>query len=277
MRKRWGSLAGMTKQSGIALGPILFIIAILAVLAAAIAAGSGAFNANTNTESAKAMAESIITLCEDYQRAQQKMVMENGCDESKLDYTPNTGYPAGATWVSGDYTGGNGTNRSGNGQCAFYDVRGGGLLFKQVPKAAMATTVTGAYTVSDATGNVDAYAGYPYMMTTNCIAAQGTCPLGAWTGANAAIVMFITYLNYDTCKQINNILQQNWDPKSTFISVASSYFYSAFNNCPLRSAGNYVAGGGPNAHAGVSEACAYDYNSNSQNSAFVFMCPVMIR
>jgi len=37
-------------QSGIALGPILFIIAVLAVLVAAIAAGGGGFS-----ESAKAM------------------------------------------------------------------------------------------------------------------------------------------------------------------------------------------------------------------------------
>ena len=46
----------LNTQDGIALGPILFIIAILAVIAAAIAAGAGSFNANTGTESVKATA-----------------------------------------------------------------------------------------------------------------------------------------------------------------------------------------------------------------------------
>jgi hypothetical protein len=44
-------------EAGIALGPILFIIAVLAIIAGAIAAGAGGFTANTNTESANAMAE----------------------------------------------------------------------------------------------------------------------------------------------------------------------------------------------------------------------------
>ena len=46
-------LRTLNNQDGIALGPILFIIAILAILAAAIAAGNGGFNANTTTDSAK--------------------------------------------------------------------------------------------------------------------------------------------------------------------------------------------------------------------------------
>ena len=36
----------LNNQDGIALGPILFIIAILAIIAAAIAAGTGEFTAN---------------------------------------------------------------------------------------------------------------------------------------------------------------------------------------------------------------------------------------
>ena len=40
----------LNNQDGIALGPILFIIAILAIIAAAIAAGSGGFRSNTTTE-----------------------------------------------------------------------------------------------------------------------------------------------------------------------------------------------------------------------------------
>lgn len=95
----------LNNQDGIALGPILFIIAILAIIAAAIAAGSGSFTANSNTESAKAMAETIITSCDDYQRAVQIVTMQNGCDPTALDWTPNGGgYPTGVTtWNGGDW------------------------------------------------------------------------------------------------------------------------------------------------------------------------------
>ena len=41
----------LSPNAGIAIGPILFIIAILAILAAAIAAGSGSFTAGTTSES----------------------------------------------------------------------------------------------------------------------------------------------------------------------------------------------------------------------------------
>ena len=47
-------------NAGIALGPILFIIAILAILAAAIAAGSGSFNTSTASEGNKAKASALI-------------------------------------------------------------------------------------------------------------------------------------------------------------------------------------------------------------------------
>ena len=125
----------LNNQDGIALGPILFIIAILAIIAAAIAAGSGSFTANSNTESAKAMAETIITSCDDYQRAVQIVTMQNGCDPTALDWTPNGGgYPTGVTtWNGGDWTYGNGTNRAGNGQCAVFDPRGGGMIYKNFP------------------------------------------------------------------------------------------------------------------------------------------------
>ena len=51
MRQEYRSThARWQREVGIAIGPILFIIAILAILAAAIAAGSGSFTAPTATE-----------------------------------------------------------------------------------------------------------------------------------------------------------------------------------------------------------------------------------
>ena len=266
-------------NQGIALGPILFIIAILAVLAAVISAGSGAFNANTKTESAKAMAQVIVAMCDDFQRAQQKMVMENGCDETKLDFSP-PGYPPGATWVQGNFTGTTGTSRSGNGQCAFFDVRGGGVLFKQIPSAALDTTLTGAFlSANDGGVNEDAYAGYPLFLTAYCINNLGVCSSSAASTSNASILMIINYVNYSTCKEINNILQFNHDPNTLNIGgIAAGGLYGAFNNS------NVWTNGGPysnisvqtvSGYNGVGEVCAHA--GSPSLTTYAFMCPVMIR
>ena len=70
--------SGFRRDAGIALGPILFIIAILAILAAAIAAGSGSFNASTNSEGNKAKASAIIQLGDNLKVGMDRLTMENG-------------------------------------------------------------------------------------------------------------------------------------------------------------------------------------------------------
>jgi len=52
----------LASDAGIAIGPILFIISILGILAAAIAAGSGSFTTGTATESNRAKASAIIDI-----------------------------------------------------------------------------------------------------------------------------------------------------------------------------------------------------------------------
>ena len=69
--------ARLQSNSGIALGPILFIIAILAILAAAIAAGSGSFNASTAAEGNKAKASSIIQIGDNLKTGMDRLTMEN--------------------------------------------------------------------------------------------------------------------------------------------------------------------------------------------------------
>jgi hypothetical protein len=264
-------------QRGIAVAPILFVIAILAVLIAAISSGSNGMS-NTSVESARANAAAIIQMCVRYKDATRLLTVSRECAVNRLDFRPPN-FPASATWTSGDFTGGNGSNRTGTGRCAYFHPMGGGMNYSPVPSTAMAATTTGAYVSSVFGGaevEMDAFAGYPFFMSTNCINGTGTCPLGS-SSANAAIVVVIPYLNYATCKQINNILGISWDPKSTFIGQSSSYQYGPFHGSNVRSAGEYVAGGGPVGYSGTSEACAYDYNSNSMNSAYVYMCPLLIR
>jgi hypothetical protein len=65
------------RDAGIALGPILFIIAILAILAAAIAAGSGSFNASTASEGNKTKASAIIQIGDNLKVGMDRLTMEN--------------------------------------------------------------------------------------------------------------------------------------------------------------------------------------------------------
>jgi len=244
-------------QSGIALGSILFILAIIAFLAAAIAAGSGGFNANTGTENAKAMAETLITSCDDYSRALQMVTMNNGCDPTAIDWTPDGGYPTGSTalWQHGDYTGGNGTNRAGNGQCALFDPRGGGMIFKPYPSTALASPKTGAYTAenggwagNDGGVNEDAYGGYPLIFGEYCLPGLGTCPL-ITTGANGTISMYVQYINYATCQQINKALNISWDPNSTTVNPGGDSGANVLGGINVRNAPGPVYQGGASGQA----------------------------
>jgi uncharacterized membrane protein len=60
-------------QSGIALGTIIFIIAVIALLAAVIAAGSGGFNASSSAENTKLAAETIINYADQVSMAVQEV------------------------------------------------------------------------------------------------------------------------------------------------------------------------------------------------------------
>lgn len=63
-------------NAGIAIGPILFIIAILAILAAAIAAGSGSFTAGTTNESASTKASALIQIGEVLRVGMDRLTVE---------------------------------------------------------------------------------------------------------------------------------------------------------------------------------------------------------
>ena len=75
----------LNNQDGIALGPILFIIAILAIFAAAIAAGSGSFTASTNTENAKIQASTLIQIGDTLRNGTDNLV-SNGVNPSAITY-----------------------------------------------------------------------------------------------------------------------------------------------------------------------------------------------
>ncbi len=74
-----------THQRGIAIGPILYIVAILAVLASAIAAGSGAFNSDTSAISAKAQATAILGYTYEVKLGVDR-VLGHGCKDTDISF-----------------------------------------------------------------------------------------------------------------------------------------------------------------------------------------------
>ena len=265
-------------QRAIALGPILFIIAVLAVIAAVISSGSGSFNANTNTESEKAMAEVIINSCGAYQDA-MNVLLHNGCDPQAIDWTPAGGnFPTGAgTWTNGDYTGGNGTNRAGSGLCAMYDPRGGGMIFKQLPAAALLTTLTGAYVATMGASTaalIDAYAGFPWPTNTYCYKGFGTCP------GTGAVTMSYYYLTKNVCTQINNILQNNIQ-SNYYVNFGYAYYQSIYNGTNVTFTGGtfgIFANASQTTNSLATEGCGQDSDTWVQPVAsYKFLCPLQIR
>jgi hypothetical protein len=74
---RYPTVTSFNANAGIAIGPILFIIAILAILAAAIAAGSGSFTAGTSQESNRTKSAALIQIGENLKVGMDRMMMEN--------------------------------------------------------------------------------------------------------------------------------------------------------------------------------------------------------
>ena len=89
--KRFQELAEerFTADAGIAIGPILFIIAILGILAAAIAAGSGSFTNGTASESNSTKAAALIQIGENLKVGMDRILMEGGIDFNSIVINPN--------------------------------------------------------------------------------------------------------------------------------------------------------------------------------------------
>lgn len=77
----------LAPTAGIAIGPILFIIAVLGILAAAIAAGSGSFTTGTSGESNRARATALIDIGQNLKIGFDRIV-GNGTSFADVDIVP---------------------------------------------------------------------------------------------------------------------------------------------------------------------------------------------
>lgn len=171
----------MTKasQSGIAIGPILFIVAILAVLASAIAAGSGAFNSDTSAVKAKAQASAILEYANEVKFAVDR-VRGHGCSDEQVSFENPI--------VSGYYTN---SNAPSDKSCHVFNVNGGGIIYKSPPTTALDRA---AYDAATASGKIFGI----YHFSDSGISGIGS--------SNADLVMALPWISKDVCLQINKLV-----------------------------------------------------------------------
>ena len=107
-------------QRGIAIGPILFVVALLAILAVAISAGTGVFNGDTSAVKIKAQATAILGYVDELQIGVDKVMARCPDTEISLANSVDSGYFENPLAPS-------------DKSCHVFDVNGGGVLFKEPP------------------------------------------------------------------------------------------------------------------------------------------------
>ena len=127
---------------GIAIGPILFVIAILALLAAAIAAGSGSFTSGTSTEKAKLMATAILEQSSNLDNA-MNLLRGRGYDDTQISFEVTPGIYMDSTaqdWgqsPSGAYGAYHIAACKDGDACWVYKPAGGGAMPQLLPSDAV--------------------------------------------------------------------------------------------------------------------------------------------
>ncbi|QQR69552.1 MAG: hypothetical protein IPI58_02485 [Alphaproteobacteria bacterium] len=168
---RWVSVS----ELGIVIGPILWVVAILAVLAAAIAAGSGAFNGDISAVSAKAQASAILGYTHEVKLAVDRVIAK-GCTDTQVSFENPI--------VSG-YTN---PNAPSDKSCHVFDVNGGGISYKYPPPQVLDASLSG-------------YTGYGQYFFTSTLSV-----IGIGNGrTTTSLIMMMPHLNKKIANKINEI------------------------------------------------------------------------
>ena len=130
-------------QRGIAIGPILCVVAILAVLASAIAAGSGAFNGDTSTVRSKAIAVALLEYADNVKMAVDRLLAK-GCLETEISFENDF------VTYDGGYTN---PNAPSDKSCHVFDPNGGGIVWKDPPQEVVYNDWNGRWEARTGDGN----------------------------------------------------------------------------------------------------------------------------
>jgi type II secretory pathway pseudopilin PulG len=225
------------RQSGLAIGPIIFIVAVLAILAAVIAAGSGSYTGGTGTETASTQAAAIMHQADDMATAVQRVFVEHSCSPSQINFNNPI--------VSG-YTN---PNAPSDNSCDVFNPNGGAVSYES-PNPAWLDPSFSAQT------------GYGQWLITGgtCIPYVGSAPVSCQLStSDYPIVLVLPYVQQSVCKAITKAVSS----KCNIISATSnSYFFTR------QFAGSFVSGirfeiwgGGPSPC--LMEGCALQTASGS--------------
>ena len=124
--------SSLAPNAGIAIGPILFVVAILAVLVGALAAGSGGFGSSTADDSNRINSSTLIEQGTNIKTAVDRLMI-NGNAPADLYLSP--------------------LYSSGNAAVAVYSPSGGGLTPQSPPANVLAASAGWSY-VAPANGNL---------------------------------------------------------------------------------------------------------------------------
>lgn len=177
-------------QLGIALGPILFILAVLAILAAVIAAGTGGFSSDTSSEKAHAYASAIVDYATNVYEAVQN-VRSTGCDDTQISFENSM--------VSGYVN----PNAPSDKHCHVFNMAGGSMLLKQPPAGALDAT----YSSQTIYGNYFFVGGNNVCGIGGSYAwpcATSNCPDPATCGE---LLIMVPFVSLAVCQQIMSITQ----------------------------------------------------------------------
>ena len=231
-------------DSGIAIGPILFVIAILAVLAAAIAAGSGSFTGRTTQESSKIMASTILQNIDDVETA-VKLIEANGYTYQQVSFEiPSSGLTQFAN-------GSDGQSQTVNALCTddackVFMSDGGGVVATAWPLQAFDL---------GAVQNVLGGAALCLASTERCryayLQAQPMHIDGLGSSADYRFGVDVEGIDQNVCMQINNLTgvsnPDNVPPAGPDIITSIPHvqglgFDSRFGSHPLRFSGALISG-----------------------------------
>ena len=232
-----GSLSRLRPSAGIALGPILFILAILTILAAVIAAGSGGFTANTTNESAKADAETILLYAKNL-RDTVMLLTSNGCADTQLNFY---------TLMLGSYT--NNITAPADHSCDVFDPRGGNYVYKPLLPE-MFDMSSSAVTARALYGSIFGISGVDVVP-------------GVGTG-QPQLIFLVYYIRPDICQQLNILLGHLATPA---VSTINGSFF----------AGTYTATTNLSSSvSGLDQACIAS-SSNQSTAVYIFYSVLKIR
>jgi type II secretory pathway pseudopilin PulG len=196
-------------QSGIAIGPIIFVVAVLAVLAVAIAAGSQSYTGGTGTETANTQAAAIMHQADDMATAVQRVFVEHSCSPSQINFSNP---------IVTNYTN---PNAPSDNSCDVFNPNGGSINYEIPEQAWLDSSFSGL-----------AWYGKWFITGGTCINSVGSAPASGCqtTSTDYPILLILPFVQQSVCNAIVQKVSANCSINSSSGNeyLNSRYFSGSF-------------------------------------------------